>query len=85
MKLDVEGHEKEILLATNRSHWLNTDALIEVASERNAAAIYEHLTTLGVHLFSQKTGWQPVGGAMDMPTSHHEGTLFVTCKGEMPW
>lgn len=85
IKLDVEGHEKEVLLATNRDHWLNTDALVEVENESNCAAIYEYLTTLGVRLFSQKTGWRLVRNINDMPTSYHEGTLFVTSKSEMPW
>ncbi len=35
--------------------------------------------------FSQKTNWQPVRDVDDMPTSYREGTLFVTCKSEIPW
>lgn len=85
IKLDVEGHEKEVLLATNRDHWLNTDALVEVENESNAASIYEHFTALGLRLFSQKTNWQLVRDVDDMPTSYREGTLFVSCKDEMPW
>lgn len=85
IKLDVEGHEKEVILATNREHWLNTDALVEVENEGNAAAIYHHFSALGVNLFSQKTNWQPVRDVKDMPTSYREGTLFVTGKKEMPW
>lgn len=85
IKLDVEGHEKEIILATNRKQWLNTDALVEVENESNSASIYKHLKTLGVQLFSQKTNWQPVHDVNDMPTNHCEGTLFVTSKNEMPW
>jgi len=85
IKLDVEGHEKEIFLATNRDHWLSTDALVEVENESNAASIYEHFTILGVQLFSQKTNWQLVRGVDDMPTSYREGTLFVTCRSKMPW
>lgn len=85
VKLDVEGHEKEVILSTNREQWCNTDALIEVENEGNATSIYRHFTTLGVQLFSQKTNWQLVHDVDDMPTSYHEGTLFVTSKGEMPW
>lgn len=85
IKLDVEGHESEVLLATSRENWSNTDALIEVGSEDNASAIYEHFTTIGVRLFSQKTNWQLVRSIDDMPTSHHQGTLFATCKRRMPW
>ncbi len=85
IKIDVEGHEKEIFLATNRDHWLSTDALVEIENESNAGSIYEHFTALEVRLFSQKTNWQIVCGVDDMPTSYREGTLFVTCKSEMPW
>lgn len=85
VKLDAEGHEKEIILATNHEHWLTTDALVEVGNKSNAAAIFEHFTTLGVQLFSQKTSWQPVRDVDDVPTSYREGTLFTTCKNEMPW
>lgn len=85
MKLDVEGHEKEVLLATRREHWLKTDALVEVENQDNARAIYRHLTGLGVNLFPQKINWQPAGKIDDIPTSYREGTLFVSCKNEMPW
>lgn len=85
IKLDVEGHEKEILLTTHYDHWLTTDALIEVENKNNAVCLYEHFTTLGIRLFSQKTNWQMVKDIDDMPMSYREGTLFVTCKNEMPW
>jgi len=85
IKLDVEGHEKEILLNTSREHWLTKDALVEVENENNAVAIYEHFKTIGVQLFSQKNNWQLVCDVDDMPTSYREGTLFVTCKDDMPW
>jgi len=85
VKLDAEGHEKEILLATSRTDWTKTDALVEVGSASNAAAVFEHLKGIGVGLFSQKRNWQPVCSLEDMPTSHHEGTLFVSSKPQMPW
>lgn len=85
IKLDVEGHEKEVLLATNREHWLTRDALVEVENGNNAATLYEHFKTVGVNLFSQKNNWQLVRDVDDMPTSYREGTLFVSCKNKMPW
>ncbi|MBI1870536.1 MAG: FkbM family methyltransferase [Chlamydiae bacterium] len=85
VKLDIEGHEKEVLLGTHRDHWANTDGLIEVGNPNNATAIYEHFQKTGVRLFSQKTGWKRVSHVDDMPTSYREGTLFITSKLEMPW
>lgn len=85
IKLDAEGHEREILLAISPSTWRSTDALVEVGSADNASAIYEHLRPLGVNLFSQNTNWQAVQAQRQMPISHHDGTLFITMKREMPW
>ncbi len=86
MKIDVEGHERQILLATNADDWVDTDALVEVESKINAIRIYEHFINLkGVRLFSQKIGWQRIRMVYDMPMSYHEGTMFITCKTSMPW
>lgn len=85
VKIDAEGHEREILLATNREHWRETDALIEIGSERNAAGVFEHFRALDVSMFAQKINWQRVQAPTDMPTSHRDGSLFVSTKAGMPW
>ncbi|HWB11905.1 MAG TPA: FkbM family methyltransferase [Pirellulales bacterium] len=85
VKLDVEGHEAEIILGTTREHWLATDAVLEIGSEANARAVFDHLWPLGVGMFSQKQGWASVDDRSMMPTSYRDGSLFVTCRTEMPW
>jgi FkbM family methyltransferase len=85
VKLDIEGHEKIVLLSTGREHWLKTDAFVEIENAGNAAAIFKHFDLLGINLFSQKTNWQQVRNIDDMPTSYHEGTLFISSKSKMPW
>jgi FkbM family methyltransferase len=85
IKMDVEGHEREILLETRREHWSHMDALIEIGSEANAAAVFEHLNDLKLHLFSQKAQWRKVEDVADMPFSYRDGTLFVTGRSEMNW
>jgi FkbM family methyltransferase len=85
IKLDAEGHEREILLSTNRDHWLSTDAFVEVENDGNAVSIFEHFKKLGINLFSQKTDWKLVLDLEDVPKSYREGSLFVTCKNKMPW
>ena len=85
IKMDVEGHEKEILLATKNSDWKNTDALVEIQDANNAKAVYKHFKSIGVNLFAQKINWSKVADSDDMPTSYKEGTLFISCKDKMPW
>ena len=85
IKLDAEGHEKEILGATHAEHWQKTDAMIEVGSAANAEFLYHHFNGLKVNLFAQKINWEPVRNLAAMPTSHRDGSLFITRKNQMPW
>lgn len=85
VKMDAEGQERTIILATNVSYWKHADMMVEVGTAENACAIFEHLKTMGVNAFSQKLGWQQVTSLEDMPMSYKEGSLFVSMKPSMPW
>ena len=85
IKMDIEGHEKEVLLSTNGGDWQQTDAIVEVGSTENADAIFSHFQTIKVNLFAQKLNWQKIESKVDMPTSYRDGSLFITAKDQMPW
>ncbi|MDD5687478.1 MAG: FkbM family methyltransferase [Elusimicrobia bacterium] len=85
IKIDAEGHEKEILLSTKKTDWATTDALVEVESKFNARDIFDYFKALKINLFSQKNNWQKVNHFREMPTGYKEGTLFISSKKQMPW
>ncbi len=85
LKIDIEGHEAEVLTSTSNGNWLNTDAMVEVGNEINAKKLFDHFKKLEVNLFSQKTGWSKVDRFEDMPNSYKEGSLFISCKSDVPW
>jgi len=85
IKLDAEGHEKEILFAITEAQLQKTDIMLEVGTAQNAAAIYDHFRDKKINLFSQKCNWQKVATLDGIPTSHREGSLFVSAKNLMPW
>ena len=85
VKIDAEGHEAAILLTTDTADWKSTDAIVEIGSEANAKAVYGHLSGLGLGLFAQRVGWRRVERASEMPTSHRDGSLFVSLADRMPW
>jgi len=85
VKIDVEGHENVLLLATELQNWINTDAIVEVGSEENAIEIFEHFKKINVNLFSQKTAWSKVNSVDNMPKSYKEGSLFISVADDMPW
>lgn len=85
VKMDAEGQEKTIILGTETKHWQNTDMIVEIGTEENAVAIYDHLQKIGVRAFAQKLGWAEVMSLNDMPTHYTQGSLFLTQKSKMFW
>lgn len=85
VKLDVEGHEKIILTSTTAEQWRNLDMMAEIGSGDNALAIFDHLSTIGVNMFAQKSSWKKVERLEEMPTSYHDGSLFISSRTKMPW
>lgn len=84
-KIDAEGHEKDLLLAATKRDFAHIDVMVEIGSPANAQAVFEHLSTIGVGMFPQKIGWKRARATSDLPTSHRDGSLFISSKEEMPW
>lgn len=84
-KIDIEGHEAELLTGMPRDIWLSTDAIVEVGSAENTERIFDYFNGSSINLFAQKIGWARVAHLHDMPTSHHDGSLFLSAKEQMPW
>ena len=85
LKIDVEGHEAEIITSTKNTDWLTTDAMIEVGNEKNALLIYEFFKSEEINLFSQKNCWNKVNKFDEMPKSYKDGSLFISNKTLVPW
>lgn len=84
-KIDAEGHEKELLLSLTPTQAQRLDIMVEIGNAQNAKAVFEHFQRIDVGLFAQKIGWRRVRKLEEVPTSHREGSLFISAKTEMPW
>jgi FkbM family methyltransferase len=84
-KIDIEGHEAALLTHLPHDTWRTTDAVLEVGTEENARQIFAYFEGSAVNLFAQKIGWGRVSCIDDMPSSHRDGSLFLTAKPEMLW
>jgi FkbM family methyltransferase len=84
-KIDAEGHEKDLLLAATAAQLKKLDIMVEIGNPANAKAVFEHLQAIGIGMFAQKIGWRRVQRLDDVPTSHREGSLFISAKAAMPW
>jgi FkbM family methyltransferase len=85
VKMDVEGHEKDIICGTNPNVFRNLDLMLSVHDEDNARAVFEYFTKHNINIFSQKTNWGKVDRYEDMTITHHDGSLFITTQENMDW
>jgi FkbM family methyltransferase len=85
LKIDAEGHERQILLATTTEDWKQVEAMVEIGSARNAEDIFAHLMENNVNLFAQKSNWKKISTVEEMPFSYKEGSLFITSSEAVPW
>ena len=85
VKMDVEGHEAEIITKIDAKYFCKTDLMIEVGTSENAKLIFNHLQKNRINMFSQKNNWEKVNKVEDVPTSHRDGSLFISTKDQMPW
>jgi FkbM family methyltransferase len=85
VKMDVEGHEVVLLSGISRENILDTEFMLEIGTSENAKLAYLEIKRLGLNAFSQKNNWALVRSVDDLPTSHREGSLFLTMKSEMAW
>lgn len=85
LKMDAEGHERDLLLSLEPFPTALPDILVEVGTAENAEAIFLDLQRKEIKMFSQKTGWQQVKKMNDMPFSHRDGSLFITSRDGPDW
>lgn len=85
LKIDVEGHEAALLEATKHQDWLGREAVIEIGSRANSARVFAHMQSIGVNMFPQKISWNRALTVDHLPTSHKEGSVFLSTSDAMSW
>lgn len=86
IKLDAEGAEGKILTGISPSYFDKIDIMAEISTIDNANIVFEFYNSLNsFNIFSQKTGWQRVNCLEDLPTSHREGSVFISSKDSVPF
>jgi FkbM family methyltransferase len=84
-KMDVEGHEINVINGIQQETWDRLDILMECGSFDNACSLFDLSRSLNIKLYSQKIGWDCVNAVSDLPTSHHEGSVILTRKERLNW
>lgn len=77
-KVDVEGHEAELLCTVPPG--CECDFLVEIGTEENAEMIFNHFQAIGREMWAQRSGWGSVTSLSDVPKHYKEGALFIGRK-----
>jgi FkbM family methyltransferase len=85
IKMDVEGYEVRLISNLKSENFSALEIMLEIGTSENASEIFTHIQRLGVNAFSQKNNWKKVEYLEDLPTSHKEGSLFLSSASSMNW
>ncbi len=85
VKMDVEGYEVKLISALKAENFSSMDIMLEIGTAENASEMFAELKRLDINAFSQKNNWGEVNSLQDLPTSHREGSLFLTSSSNMNW
>lgn len=82
IKMDIEGSEGDVLLSLNKSIFDKVDIIAEVSTEKTRKTLYDFFKTNNIKVYSQKNGWNQVVSINNLPTSHREGSIFISQKNK---
>jgi len=83
IKINVEGHENEVIQSIDHKKWQNMDAIVEVHNEDNRRLIFNYFKNSNINIFSQTLGWEKVKEAEEI--SIRKEYIFISSKDKMPW
>ena len=55
---------------------------MEISTDQNKKLMWEIKRKLNLKIYSQKTGWKKVTKFQDLPSTHREGSIFISSKNE---
>ena len=86
IKLDAEGAEHVILTRIPVERFESLDVMAEVSTKETAKKLFDHFSTIDfVNIYSQKNDWRKISSIDDLPSSHREGSVFISNKGSVPF
>ena len=78
IKMDIEGSEADVFKSFDKKVFDKTDFIAEVSTEETRLILWEFFNDLGIKVYSQKIGWKAIKDIKDLPTSHREGSIFIS-------
>ena len=78
IKIDAEGSEFNIIKSFSKNDLKKVDFIMEISTKENREKIWNFIKKSNLNIFSQKNYWKKVSKIDQLPTSHLEGSIFVS-------
>ena len=78
IKIDAEGSEYKIIKSFSNTNFNKTDFIMEISTNENRKKIWSLIKKLKLKVFSQKNSWKKIKKINDLPSSHLEGSIFIS-------
>lgn len=78
IKIDAEGSEYKIIKSFSNTNFSKTDFIMEISTNENRKKIWKLIKKLKLKVFSQKNSWKKIKKINDLPSSHLEGSIFIS-------
>ena len=80
IKMDIEGSEADVLTAFEPELYEKTDIIAEISTAQTRVLLWDLFKKLSLKVYSQKNGWGLIKEIEDLPTSHRQGSIFISQK-----
>ena len=80
LKIDAEGSEIDILSVLEKEDFKKMDVVMEISTLANRKKLWTLKNKFKFNIYTQKKSWQKAINISCLPTSHREGSVFLSCK-----
>jgi FkbM family methyltransferase len=80
LKIDAEGSEIDILSVLEKEDFKKMDVVMEISTLANRKKLWILKNKFKFNIYTQKKSWQKAINISCLPTSHREGSVFLSCK-----
>ena len=83
IKIDAEGSEFDILSQFTSKDFKKTDFIIEISTIFSRKNLWNMIKQKKLKVYAQKISWNKAKRIEELPSSHREGSVFISSSGMM--
>ena len=83
IKIDAEGSEFDILSQFTNKDFKKTDFIIEISTASSRNNLWKMIKEKKLKVYSQKISWNKAKKIEELPSSHREGSVFISSTGKI--